>query len=183
MATDTDTGAGLSGDGILTVISGCFVGAILLGLVLQWGGLGRDGIMQFGALIGQADYETDYDTSWTVLFVLSGLFSILFVRFVSRSINAFVNRVIMLSSRSTVLQKLLVPLLERSALTVTTTALGVIYGFVIWVVFYALFIPLWLAFVFNFEKATIPNLGLTGFIAWVGYGTLIGLLYGFIMDS
>lgn len=185
MATDTDTGAGFSGDDILTVISGGFVGAILLGLVFQWGGLGRSGVIKFGALIAQPKYST----SWTVLFVLSALFSILFVGFVSRSINTFVNRVIMLSSRSNILKELLVPLLERSALTVTTTALGVIYGFVIWFVFYALFVPLWLTFAIpeftslNYKNIIIPNLGLTGLIAWVGYGTFIGLLYGFIMNS
>lgn len=178
MATDTGTGSGVSADQILAVISGGFVGAILLGLVLQWG-VGQGGVLTFGALIAQPDYGT----SWTVLFVLSTLFSVLFVKFVSRSINSFVNRVIVLSSRNEVLKEILVPLLERSALTVTTNALGIIYGFVVWAVFYALFVPLWLAFVIGLDSIRIPNLHLAGFLAWVGYGALVGLLYGLIIDS
>ena len=178
MATDTGSGTGLSGDGILAVISGGFVGAILLGLVLQWG-VGQGGVLQFGALVGRPDYSV----SWTVLFALSTLFAALFVRFVSRSINSFVNRVIMLSRRSEVLKEVLVPLLERSALTVTTNALGVVYGFAIWVVFYTLIVPVWLAFVIGVESVRIPNLHLAGFVAWVLYGALVGLLYGLVMES
>jgi hypothetical protein len=176
MTTDTGS-AGVSGDQILAVIAGGFVGAILLGLVLQWG-VGEGGIITFGALIARPEYGT----SWTVLFVLSTVFSVLFVGFVSRSINSFVNQVIMLSRRSEVLQEILVPLLERSALTVTTNALGVIYGFALWLVFYAFLIPLWLAFVIGVDTR-IPNFHLAGFIAWLGYGALVGLLYGLIMES
>jgi hypothetical protein len=177
MATDTGS-AGVSGDQILAVISGSFVGAILLGLVLQVG-VGRTGIRTFGALIARPDYSI----GWAVLFVLSTLFAVLFVRFVSRFINSFVNRIIMLSQRNEALQEVLVPLLERSALTVTTNALGVIYGFAIWLVFYAFLIPLWLAFVIGLDDIAIPNLDLFGFLAWVLYGALVGVLYGLIMES
>lgn len=178
MATNTGTGTGISGDGILAVISGSFVGAIVVGLVLQ-AGLDRAGIQQFGALVGQPTYNV----SWAMLFVLCTLFAVLFVAFVSRSINTFVNQVIMLSSRNQVLQEILVPLLERSALTVTTNALGIIYGLAVWLVFYTLFVPLWLAFVIGIEQVAIPNLHLPGLIAWVLYGAIIGLLYGLIMEA
>jgi hypothetical protein len=178
MATDTGSGARMSGDGILAVIAGSFVGAILVGIVLQ-AGLGRGGVLQFGALIARPEYNV----SWAVLFILSTLFTLLFVRFVSRSINSFVNRVIALSQRNEVLKEILVPLLQRSALTVTTSALGIIYGIVIWLVVYVLFIPLWLAFVIGVEQVMIPNLQLSGFLAWLGYGALVGLLYGLIMES
>lgn len=178
MATDTGTGTGISGDQILAVISGGFVGAILLGLVLQWG-TGRDGVITFGALVARPEYSV----SWTVLFILSTLFAILFVRFVSRSINSFVNQVIMLSSRNDILKAILVPLLERSALTVTTSSLGLLYGAGIWLVFYALFVPLWLTFAIGLDSIAIPNLDPAGFIAWVSYGALVGVLYGLIMES
>jgi hypothetical protein len=178
MATDTETGTDISGDQILAVISGGFVGAILIGLLLQWG-TGRDGIRTFGALVGR----TDYSVSWTVLFVLSTLFAVLFVRFVSRSINSFVNQVITLSSRNELLQEILVPLLERSALTVTTSSLGLLYGFVVWLVFYAFLVPLWLSFVIGLDNIAIPNLGPSGFLAWILYGVLVGVLYGLIMES
>ena len=178
MATDTGTEAGISGDGILAVLSGSFVGAIVLGLVLM-AGLGRAGIQQFGALIGRPDYSV----SWAMLFVLCALFVVLFVVFVERSINTFVNQVIVLSSRNEVLKEVLVPLLNRSALTVTTNALGLVYGLAVWLVFYALFVPLWLAFVIGIENVAIPNLHLPGLIAWVCFGTVIGLLYGLIMEA
>lgn len=178
MATSTNAGARVSGDQILAVFAGSFVGAILLGLVLQ-AGLGRGGILQFGALVGQLNYGA----SWAVLFVLSTLLAVLFVAFVSRSINSFVDRVIMLSSQSEALQQVLVPLLERSALTVTTNALGTIYGFVVWLVFYALFVPAWLSFVVGIEDVALPNLHLAGLLAWLLYGGLVGLLYGLILDA
>ncbi len=178
MATDTGTGRGFSGDQILAIISGGFVGAILVGLLLQWGS-GRNGLITFGALVGR----TDYSVSWTVLFILSTLFSVLFVTFVSRSINSFVNQVIVLSSRNEILKELLVPLLERSALTVTTSSLGLIYGFAIWLVFYALFVPLWLSFVIGLDGWAIPNLDPSGFLAWILYGVLVGVLYGLITES
>lgn len=177
MATDTGS-AGVSGDQILAVISGSFVGAILIGLILQ-AGAGRAGILTFGALVARAEYSA----GWAVLFVLSTLFAVLFVQFVSRFINSFVNRVIMFSQRNEALKEVLVPLLERSALTVTTNALGVIYGFAIWLVFYAFLVPLWLALVIGVESVAIPNLDPSGFLAWVLYGALIGLLYGLIMES
>jgi hypothetical protein len=178
MATDTGSQTRMSGDGILAVIAGSFVGAILVGLVLQ-AGLGRGGVLQFGALVARPEYNV----SWAVLFVLSTLFTLSFVRFVSRSINGFVTRVISLSRRNEVLKEILVPLLQRSALTVTTNALGIIYGAAIWLVVYVLLIPLWLTFVIGIEQVAIPNLQFAGFFAWVLYGGLVGLLYGLIMES
>ena len=178
MATDTGSRTRMSGDGILAVIAGSFVGAILVGLVLQ-AGLGRGGILQFGALVARPEYNV----SWAVLFVLSTLFTLLFVRFVSRSINGFVTRVIGLSRRNELLKEILVPLLQRSALTVTTNALGFVYGFVIWLVVYVFLVPLWLAFGIGIEGIAIPNLQLAGLLAWLGYGGLVGLLYGLIMES
>ena len=177
MATDTGS-AGVSGNGILAVISGSFVGAILVGLILQ-AGAGRAGILTFGALVARPEYSA----GWAVLFVLSTVFAVLFVRFVSRFTNSFVNRVMLLSQRNEALKEILVPLLEWSALTVTTNALGLIYGFAIWLVFYAFVIPAWLAFVIGVESVAIPNLHLAGLFAWLGYGALVGLLYGLIMES
>lgn len=178
MATDTGSGMGIDSDQLLAVVAGGFVGAIAVGLVLQ-AGLGREGVSQFGEVVGM----DGYGVGWVVLFVLSGVFASLFVQFVSRSIDTFVNQTIMLSQRSDALKRLLVPLIRRSALTVTTNSLGLIYGLAIWIVFYMLAMPLWLEFVIGAGDVAVPNLGLSGLLAWLVYGAVVGLLYGLVLEA
>ncbi|MFC6766362.1 hypothetical protein [Natrinema soli] len=90
----------------------------------------------------------------------------------------------LLSSRNEHLQKILVPLLKRSALTTTTLALGNGYGIAVGVVLSLFLAPVWLTVAMGVPMA-IPNVtigGLVGVIAWALYGGTLGLVYGLILE-
>lgn len=160
-------------------IAGGLAGAFQAGLVIQlWD---ADGIREIGAMFG----VPTLDGGWVGLFVLGVAFAFPFTAFVSNSIDAFVMRVMSLSSRSKILQKLLVPLLRRSALATTTYALGNGYGVLVGVLFSLFLMPAWLAFVMGVPMA-VPNLtldGVVGVVAWIVYGGILGLVYGLILES
>lgn len=116
-----------------------------------------------------------------VLFIAGLLFGLLFLGFVSGSVNAFVNQAIMLSSRSSLLRKLIVPLLNRSALGVTLLSLGTIYGIAIGIIVFGIAVPMMHAVVVGGNDAL-------GFfrpvlvVAWIVYGSTMGLSHGLILE-
>ena len=169
----------IESDEVVAVVTGGVTGAAVGGLVMTIFAL--DSIRTVGQLVGAGSLNG----GWLVLLPLGVLLAIPFAAFVSGSINSFVNQVIMLSSQYSVLQKVLVPLLNRSALAVTTSSLGAIYGLVVGVVFYLLLLPAWLAVVMGSSIAvpylTIP--GLVGVVGWLLYGNVLGLTYGLFMEA
>jgi hypothetical protein len=118
-----------------------------------------------------------------MLFVYGLLLGLPFLVFVSGSVNSFVTQVIMLSSKSTVLQKLLVPLLNISALGVTLFALGEVYGIVVGIVFFGIAVPAWLTLIGYSGAYTLPYINLVTLFAWMTYGGMTGLVYGYIMEN
>lgn len=119
-----------------------------------------------------------------VTLALGVVFALPFGAFVARSIDGFVSRVMMLSRRSDALRKLLVPLLQRSALATTTYALGQGYGLAVGVLFHLLALP----FLVGAFGASVPfpyltATGLGGLVAWVVYGAVLGLVYGLVLES
>jgi hypothetical protein len=165
-------------DDVEAIIPASLLGTIIGGLVMQlWE---AEMISEFGALIG----VSSLNAGWLVLLIMGLVLGLLFVTFVAGSINSFVSAVMMLSSKSTILQKILVPLLNRSALGTTTLALGLIYGLVIGIIFYLLIMPLWLSIVGVTQS--IPRLSVTGGIGVLGlllYGAISGLLYGLVIET
>lgn len=115
-----------------------------------------------------------------VLFIVGLLFGLLFLVFVSGSVNAFVNQAIMLSSRSSLLRKLIVPLLNRSALGVTLLSLGTIYGIAVGIIVFGIAVPM--------VHAVADGNNALGFlrpalvVAWIVYGSMMGLTYGLILE-
>jgi len=139
-----------------------------------------DAIRRIGATFG----VPTLNGGWLAMFALGVLFALPFSVFVSSSIDAFVSKVMLLSSRNEYLQKLLVPLLKRSALTTTTLALGNGYGVVVGVVLSLFLVPVWLTVAIGVPMA-IPNVtvgGLVGVVAWALYGGTLGLVYGLILE-
>lgn len=116
-----------------------------------------------------------------VLFVAGLLLGVLFLAFVSGSVNAFVNQAIMLSSRSSLLRKLIVPLLNRSALGVTLLSLGTIYGIGVGIIVFGIAVPLLHTIVVDGN----PSLGFLRpalVVAWIVYGSMMGLTHGLILE-
>jgi hypothetical protein len=159
---------------------------------------GLFGALQVGFIMGFYRTEMTYEIGgivglysltggWWVTMVLGVLFGIPFVAFVSGSINSFANSVIMLSSRSSILQKMLVPLLQRSALGITCGGVGILYGIGVGIVFQVIALPIWLEF---FIGISVPGPvlyltigGLFGVVAWTLYGGAMGLIYGLILEN
>ncbi|WP_227355062.1 hypothetical protein [Haladaptatus salinisoli] len=150
-------------------------GAILVGILLQVTN-SNVGVTEFGRLVGAS-----YSTGWIVLLVASAGFALAFVEFLSRTVNSFVTRVITMSSQQEHLRKLLVPLLRRSALTLTAANLGLAYGLALAVVFHALLLPVWLRYVAN-VPVPVPNVDV-GLLVWVLYGGVLGVVYGQMMEK
>ncbi|WP_254531446.1 hypothetical protein [Natrinema gelatinilyticum] len=163
---------------IEAAVAGGLAGGFQAALVIQL--YDTDAIRRVGAVFG----APTLDGGWLAMFALGVLFALPFSLFVSSSIDAFVSKVMLLSSRNEYLRKVLVPLLQRSALTTTTMGLGNGYGVAVGVCFSLIAMPIWLAVAMG-VPAAIPNLtvgGLVGVVAWAIYGGTLGLVYGLILE-
>lgn len=162
-------------DEVEGIIGASLFGAFQANVILHF--LDLQTVKMLGATVG----EPTLIGGATMLFIYGVLLGFPFLVFVSGSVNSFVTRIIMLSSNSTLLQKLLVPLLNISALGVTLFALGEIYGLIVGVVFFGFAVPLWLS-VLGSGSYAIPSLGLIPMFAWITYGGMMGLTYGIILE-
>lgn len=160
-------------------VAGGLAGGFQAALVIQIHD--TDAIRRVGAVFG----APTLDGGWLAMFALGVLFALPFSLFVSSSIDSFVQKVMLLSSRNDYLRKLLVPLLKRSALTTTTLGLGNGYGAAIGIVFSLFLMPIWLTVAMG-VPTPIPDVtgdGLFGIIAWTLYGGTLGLVYGLIVEN
>lgn len=157
------------------VIAAGLFGAFQGGLMLQLWDL--DGIRRVGATVG----VTSLEGAWLVLLCYGVLLAVPFVWFVSGSVDAWANSVILLSSKSAVLQRVLVPLLKFSALGITLFGLGQIYGLLVGIFVYGLAMPAWL----NLVGYATPVPYINGFtlFGWATYGGMTGLAYGLVIES
>lgn len=161
------------------IIIGGLFGGLQIGFVM---GLYRPEMTyEVGGIVGMYSLKG----GWTVTLLLGVLFAVPFVAFVSGSINSFANTVIMMSSRSSVLQKGLVPLLQRSALGITCGGIGQLYGLGLGIVFHVIAMPIWLRYVMGLS-VPVPYLtigGVVGIAAYFLYGGALGLIYGLILEN
>jgi len=100
------------------------------------------------------------------------VFGLVFVAYVSRTINDFTNTVIMFSRRSELTQKILVPLLTRAALTVTAGSMGILYGFVLGVLVYG-----------GVLVGVVPQVSPLVVVAFAIYGQALGTSYGLLLED
>ena len=159
-------------------VAGGLAGGFQAALVLQVHD--TDSIRRVGAVFG----APTLNGGWLGMFALGVLFALPFSLFVSSSIDSFVQKVMLLSSKNDYLRKVLVPLLKRSALTTTTLGLGNGYGAAVGVVVSLFLMPVWLTVVMD-VPTMIPNLtvdGLFGVVAWILYGGTLGLVYGLLLE-
>lgn len=155
------------------------IGAVVVGIVTETrGGVGGLGVEPYGALVGVPTRQA----GWLMLFVLSAVFTAAFVALLAATVNTFVNQVIAMSSRSDTLRTVLVPLIQWSALTVTATNMGLIFGVLLSVVFYVLVRPAWLIYVMGYSGDLVAVTAV-GVVAWVLFGVFEGFLYGAFMEA
>lgn len=172
----TTTASAIDTEELTATLSGGLLGGVsAAGVMWLW----NDVLLaELGAFVGG-----DVAAGVAVMVALAVVFALPFGAFVARSIDGFVNSVMLLSRRSQVLQTVLVPMLKRSALATTTYSLGQGYGLAVGVVFHLLALPLLLGAVdvaVPFPYLTLTGLG--GLVAWVVYGAVLGLVWGLAME-
>lgn len=161
----------ISGEEIESTVFGWFLATIGIGVILQLGNVNL--LSQVGGIVGSATNGG----GWLALGILSVLLSVMYVVFVGGSINSFVTQVLMLTSKSEILNKILSPFIKRSAFLTTTSALGLIYGVILAIVVGGIGIPVWLNVVSG-QSTPLFNFDLLWIVAWILYGTLLGVGYG-----
>lgn len=175
MAARTLPGLAVSPDEARAATLAALVGGLVVGLQLE--GTGRAvGIADFGRLVGLG-----YSAGWVVLLAASVGLTMLFVAGLARTLDAFVTHVVVVSNQHERLQDLLLPLLSRSPMTVTAAGLGLGYGVVVAVGFYALLVPAGLRLATE-ANVPLPNLSLVGTLVWVLYGLVVGGVYGYALE-
>jgi len=143
------------------------IAGIVSGLVALFG-VGSAPFRGLAAAVGSAGLLAGIG-AWLGLSVLLAL---VFVAYVSRTINDFVSSMMLFSRRSDATRKLLVPLVTRAALTVTAGTMGLVFGLVVGVVFYGVSLT-----------PAFPATGALIVVAWLVYGQLLGTVYGLVLEG
>ena len=176
MAFDVSSRPSFSVSKVEAVLAAGLFGGFQGGLMFQlWN---TETVRQAGATVGWSTL----DGGWIMFLVYGVLLAIPFVAVVDGSVNAYANTVIMLSSKSSVLQRILVPLLKFSALGITLFGLGQVYGLVIAIGVWGLALPAWLNFVVGYP-APFPYINAFTIFACTTYGGMTGLAYGLIQEA
>lgn len=160
----------------LAAIVAAVVAGAVAGTILSVGG-GPAELRLFAALVGGESVLT----GWLVFMGLALAFGVAFAIVTARTITGFSTTIIMFSRDSKRLQKILVPLLTKAALTTTAGGMGIFYGQMLAVFFYALAMPVWLALAGT--VVPFPQTTLAGLAAYLVYGPVLGALYGYLLEA
>ncbi|MDF9744374.1 hypothetical protein [Natrinema salsiterrestre] len=174
-----ETIGSIDGRGFEAAIAGGLAGGFQAALLIQL--YDTDAIRRVGAAVG----TSTLDGGWLAMFALGTLVALPFHVLASLSTDAFVSRVMDLSSRHELLRRLLVPLLRRSAFTTAMVGLGNAYGVAVGVVVSLFVLPIWLTVTASTPAAVPdhPAAVLVEIIAWTVYGGTLGLVYGLVLDQ
>ncbi|AQL43670.1 hypothetical protein BV210_13590 [Halorientalis sp. IM1011] len=178
----TKTTSKFGRDEQVAAVIGALVAAIPAGLLIQFlpgpNGSTTRGFEYFAWLVGGSGLST----GWLVWIGTCVVFALIFGVFLSRTVHKFTNTIIMMSRNIGVLQKILVPLLERSALGVTAGGFGLLYGHILGYGFFAYGMPV--ALVALGYNAGIPPLAdFSVIFAYLLYGQLMGTVYGVLLEA
>jgi ABC-type multidrug transport system fused ATPase/permease subunit len=99
----------------------------------------------------------------------------------ARNVNKFTNTVIMVSRKSKATQKLLVPLLHKSALGLTAGSMGLIYGQILGFGFYAYITPI-IARLHGIP-AEFVQANFVVIFGYIIYAQTLGTVYGQLLES
>lgn len=179
MSFETSTRPGFGLVNLGGVVGGSLFGAVVGGIGMQL--LAADLLADLGALLGSGTVAS----GWVLLLALGLSLGVAFVAVLSRTVDAFVDRIIALTSRSPRLKNLLLPLLSRSALGVTAAGLGVCYGLAVGVG-HVLVVPTLLTYglghsvPLGYGPATATVVAV---VSWAAYGSTLGFVYGLATEA
>ena len=166
----------------VAAVIGALVAAIPAGLLIQYlpgpNGSTTQGFEYFAWLVGGSGLAT----GWLVWIGTCVVFALIFGVFLSRTVHNFTNTIIMLSRNVGVLQKILVPLLERSALGVTAGGFGLLYGHIVGYGFFGYVMPIVLP-ILGYSAGIPPLADFSVIFAYLLYGQLMGAVYGILLEA
>lgn len=160
------------------IVGGGLFGALLAGGLMNL--ISYELMMQFAHVVG----SNSHDVAWLVMFGLGVLFAAGFELYAGKAFDPFVRSIMALTSRSSILRKMLQPMVHLSPMGSVCYLLGQGYGLAIGIG-HVLLVPLWLTYVMG-EPTAFPMLNLHGIVAvvgWLVYGSMMGLVFGAILES
>lgn len=117
-------------------------------------------------------------TGWVAHVFHTIIFGVLFAGVVSGYVDQYINTLLKLTHRSQSLTDAFMPLIDRFGMaTVVTSAMGLLFGIVLWLLFAVLLIPL-MASGFS---AQFPQFDRIAFVGYVFYGIGLGAVYGILI--
>lgn len=161
-------------------IAGGLVGMVQSGMLMHL--FGTYYIRAYAWLVG----SNDITVGWTILFIISAVGGLVFAGTVSNFVQDFSTSVMMLSRKSDILRKILVPLLNFSAMGITLSGIGwgfgLAYGLIVWSFAMPVYLHLFMGGGLA-EGMPLPAMGLLPLFAWAHYGGLLGLVYGYVLEN
>lgn len=150
-----------------TGLLGGLVGSIVSSVVLL---MGAETVEQVAGVFG---FAPTVGNGWGTYVLLTVGLGVVFAVVVTQLIDRYVAFVVSLTSRSDLVRRAVMPLTNRFGMrVVVTTAMGLLYGLSIGVLFTSVLIPLRVSSVVFFQ---VEGVGLLGFVV---YGVLLGITYG-----
>ena len=166
----------------VAAVIGALIAAIPAGLVIQYlpgpDGSLTQGFEYFAWLVGGSGLAT----GWLVWTGTCVAFALGFGVFLSRTVHNFTNTIIMMSRNIGALQRILVPLLERSALGVTAGGFGLLYGHILAYGFFGYVVPLVLPLI-GYNAGIPPLADFSVIFAYLLYGQVMGAVYGILLEA
>ncbi|SDF58564.1 DUF6114 domain-containing protein [Halorientalis regularis] len=166
----------------VAAVIGALVAVVPAGLLIQFlpgpEGSKTQGFEYFAWLVGGSGLTT----GWLVWIGTCVVFALLFGVFLSRTVHNFTNTIIMMSRNIGILRKILVPLLERSALGVTAGGFGLLYGHILAYGFFGYVMPIVLP-ILGYNAGLPPLADFSVIFAYLLYGQLMGTVYGVLLEA
>ncbi|MFB6143300.1 MAG: DUF6114 domain-containing protein [Halorientalis sp.] len=157
---------------VLGAVAGAVVGGALITAVEGW-----NSMRYFAWMVGSESMVA----AWGVWFALALVFGPLFGVWMARSLGGFTNTVIMVSRKNDLTQRLLLPPLRWSAITVSSTAMGLIYGNILGFGFFAYIGAIGL--IMNGYQPIFPLADFAVIGGYLVYATVLGSVYGLLLEA
>lgn len=142
------------------------LGGIVLGLLLHFT---SDFILALGNLLGQPSLIK----GWAILLLTSVVFGAGYAILQNKLVDRFISIVLGLTSRSSAIKDLVMPLTDRFGLAlVVTTAMGIVYGLAIGLGFGGIIVP---ALPSTFDLQYLNPMVILGYLL---FGAVLGIIYG-----
>lgn len=119
--------------------------------------------------------QPDVTTGWLAHLFHSVILGVIYAAVVTGYIDPYVDVVVGLTQRSETLSSAFMPIIRRFGMAaVVTTAMGMIFGILVWAVFASLAVP----YIVGDSLLRFPNFDGGILLSYVGYGGVLGVLYG-----